>query len=158
MNKYLWTAALLVATASLAGSGTEVPYPADYRSWRHIKSMVIEEGHPLYSSFGGIHHLYANTKAVAGYRSGHFADGAVIVFDLLDAHEQGGAIVEGDRKVLGVMHRNRARYAATGGWGFEGFAQGARDRRVVADNAAQACFGCHAAQSKTNYLFSAIRD
>jgi hypothetical protein len=29
--------------------------------------MLIEPGHPLYGSFGGIHHLYANDKAMAGF-------------------------------------------------------------------------------------------
>jgi hypothetical protein len=61
----------------------QVPYPAGYRNWHHVKSMVIDKGHPLYEAFGGIHHLYANPKAVAGYKSGKFPDGATIVFDLL---------------------------------------------------------------------------
>ncbi len=64
---------------------SQVPYPAGYRNWHHVKSMVIEEGHPLFGAFGGIHHLYANPKAIEGYKSGKFPDGAVIVFDLLEA-------------------------------------------------------------------------
>jgi len=31
--------------------------------------MAIEEGHPLYSAFGGIHHICANDKALEGSRS-----------------------------------------------------------------------------------------
>ena len=56
----------------------QVPYPAGYSNWHHVKSMVIDKGHPLYEAFGGIHHLYANPKAVAGYKSGKFPDGAII--------------------------------------------------------------------------------
>src|SRR5690606_37522469 len=62
-----------------------VPYPEGYRDWTHVKSMVIQPGHPLYESFGGIHHLYANDAAIKGYQSGKFPDGAVIIFDLLEA-------------------------------------------------------------------------
>lgn len=47
-----------------------VPYPEEYRGWHHVKTMVIDEGHPLYEAFGGIHHIYANPKALAGYQSG----------------------------------------------------------------------------------------
>lgn len=54
----------------------QVPYPEGYRDWHHVKSMVIEEGHPLYGSFGGIHHLYANDKAMKGYRKGTFPNGS----------------------------------------------------------------------------------
>ncbi|MBS1830079.1 MAG: cytochrome P460 family protein, partial [Acidobacteria bacterium] len=72
--------AAIVAGAAISADGAAVPYPDGYRAWRHVKSMVIEPGHALHASFGGIHHLYANDKAMKGYESGHFPDGAVIVF------------------------------------------------------------------------------
>lgn len=148
----------LVFFSSTAVWAEEVPYPKNYRDWQHVKSMVIEEGHPLHASFGGIHHIYANKKAVKGYRTGKFADGSVIVFDLLEDHRGDGAIVEGARKVAGVMHKNSKKYAQTGGWGFEGFAGGDPTKRVVKDQAEAACFSCHVPQKKTGYVFSALRD
>ncbi len=135
-----------------------VPYPEGYRNWHHVKSMVIEEGHPLYASFGGIHHIYANAKALQGYRSGRFPDGSVIAFDLLEAKRAEGAVTEGPRKVLGVMHKDRRRYAATGGWGFEGFAGGNPKERVVGADAAKACYECHTARKDQDYVFSVLRD
>lgn len=134
-----------------------VPYPQGYRQWTHVKSMVIEQGHPLYGTFGGIHHLYANKQAMAGYRKGRFPDGSVIVFDLLEAKSGGNAIQEGARKVVGVMRKDAKRYAATGGWGFEGFKGDSRSERAVADNAASACFGCHQAQKDHEFVFSRYR-
>jgi hypothetical protein len=136
----------------------QVSYPAGYRNWHHVKSMVIDKGHPLYEAFGGIHHLYANPKAVAGYKSGKFPDGAIIVFDLLEAKSADNAVTEGARKVVGVMHKDAKKYAATGGWGFEGFGGGDRTNRVVRDNAANACFACHAPQKDHDYVFSRLRD
>jgi len=136
----------------------QVPYPAGYRDWHHIKSMVINQGHPLFESFGGIHHLYANPEAVAGYLAGEFPDGAVIVFDLLEANRTENAVTEGARKVVGVMHKETETYAATGGWGFEGFGGGDKANRVVGDNATTACFACHAPQRERDYVFSNLRD
>jgi hypothetical protein len=151
--------ASVICAAALASDMAQVDYPEGYRDWRHVKSMVIEEGHPLHGSFGGIHHIYANEKAIAGYRSGTFADGAVIVFDLLDAtRTDDHAIVEGKRKVAGVMQRDSVRFAATGGWGFEGFAGDSKTERAVGANAKTACYECHTAQKNTAYVFSALRD
>jgi hypothetical protein len=136
----------------------KVSYPAGYRNWHHVKSMVIDKGHPLHEAFGGIHHLYANPKAVAGYKSGKFPDGAIVVFDLLEAKSADRAVTEGARKVVGVMHKDAKKYAATGGWGFEGFGGGDRTNRVVGDNAASACFACHAPEKDHDYVFSRLRD
>lgn len=152
-------AALLASTATIAlTDDSQVPYPEGYRDWHHVKSMVIEEGHPLYGAFGGIHHLYANDEAVEGYRKGTFPDGSVIVFDLLESMHDGNAVTEGDRKVVGVMYKDAMKFAATGGWGFEGFGGGDRSNRVVGENAASACFGCHAPQKDQDYTFSKLRD
>ena len=155
MKRSLLALALVAAPAWAADP--VVPYPAGYRQWTHVKSMVIQQGHPLAEAFGGIHHLYANDKAMQGYRKGRFADGAVIVFDLLEAKAGGGAIEEGARKVVGVMVRDARKFAATGGWGFEGFKGDSTTERAVAGNAKAACFDCHAAQKERDYVFSAWR-
>ncbi len=155
--KILTVLGLTAATVALTAE-PEVPYPAGYRDWHHVKSMVIEEGHPLYGAFGGIHHLYANDKALEGYRSDTFPDGAVIIFDLLEAVHDGNAVTEGARKVVGVMHKDAKKFAATGGWGFEGFGGGDPANRVVGDQAASACFACHQPQKAQDYTFSRLRD
>ena len=145
--------------ASVVGAdNAQVPYPEGYRAWRHVSSMVIEAGHPLHSSFGGLHHLYANDKAVQGYSSGKFPDGSVIVFDLLEANAADHAITAGKRKVVGVMLKDAKKFASTGGWGFEGFAGDSKTERAVGANAATACFGCHTAQSSNDFVFSRYRE
>lgn len=152
-------ALLGITAATLASAAApEVPYPVGYRDWHHVKSMLIEEGHPLFGAFGGIHHIYANDKALEGYRGASFPDGAVIIFDLLEALEDGNAVTEGSRKVVGVMHKDAVKYAATGGWGFEGFGGGDPANRVVGENAATACFACHQPQQGQDYTFSRLRD
>lgn len=148
---------IIAALAAPAWAADAVPYPEGYRDWSHVKTMVINPGHPLYEAFGGIHHLYANKKAMEGYRTGKFPDGAVIVFDLLEAKSADNTVQEGARKVAGVMHRDAKRWKATGGWGFEGFKGDSKTERAVAGSAAKACFECHAGQKNKGYVFSAYR-
>lgn len=157
--RWIASTALVLGLLAAPGAGAaEVGFPEHYRDWRHVKSMLIEEGHPLYSSFGGIHHIYANAKALEGYRTGRFPDGSVLVFDLLEAVRADSAVSEGPRKVLGVMQKDSKAFAATGGWGFEGFAGGDRTKRAVGAKAAEACFGCHAGQTASDYVFSRPRE
>lgn len=155
--KMLAVLGAVAASVALAAE-PEVPYPAGYRDWYHVKSMVIEEGHPLFASFGGIHHIYANDKAMKGYRGKSFPDGSVIIFDLLEAIHEGNAVTEGARKVVGVMHKDSKRYKETGGWSFAGFGSGDPGNRVAGDNAAAACFACHQPQKAEDYIFSRLRD
>jgi hypothetical protein len=152
-------AAVVLAGADAAGAEKKViEHPKGYRDFTHVKSMVIQEGHPLFQAFGGIHHIYANPAAMTGYQTGRFPDGAVIVFDLLEAPSEKGAVSEGARKVLAVMVKDRAAFKETGGWGFEGFGGGRADNRVVGANAVTACFACHQDQKAKDYVFSAWRE
>lgn len=155
--KILAVLAVTAATTALAAEPI-VPYPEGYRNWHHVKSMVIAEGHPLFASFGGIHHIYANDNAMKGYRGTSFPGGSVIIFDLLEAVHAGNAVTEGARKVVGVMRKDARQYKATGGWGFEGFGGGDPAKRLVGANAASACYACHEPQKAQDYTFSRPRD
>jgi hypothetical protein len=48
------------------------------------------------------------------------------------------------------MVRDSRKHAATGGWGFEAFANGGPQKPVVGGNAAKTCFECHTAQRANN--------
>lgn len=154
----LLAVALALGFAALVAAAPPAPvaYPEGYRSWTHTKSMLIEEGHALYAPFGGIHHVYANAAALGALqKGGAFPDGAVLVFDLLEARRAEGAVTEGSRKVVGVMEKDARRFAATGGWGFEGFKGDTRERVVT--NPAEQCFACHDAQRSSDYVYGAWR-
>lgn len=144
----------------LAADKPNVDYPTGYRGWTHVKSMVIQPGsmviqpgHPLFEISAGIHHIYANAAALEGYRTGSFPDGSVIVFDRMEAISADNAITEGERKILGVMQKDRSRFADTGGWGFEGFI-GGDPTRTVHDT----CFGCRGTQKDHDSVFSHWRE
>lgn len=162
MKKYIVSVAAIGIAFDLCLAGTawseevKVKYPEGYRDWTHVKSMVIEQGHPLYDTFGGIHHIYANDKALRALKEGgSYADGSVLIFDLLEAKSDNNAIVEGNRKVLGVMEKDSKKFKETGGWGFEGF-KGDTQERAVTD-AKTSCFSCHEPQKQSDYVFSTYR-
>jgi len=149
--------ALASAAPALAAEKAAVRYPDGFRSWRHVKSMVINKGHPLFEAVGGIHHIYANPAALQGYKSRKWADGSVLVFDLFEAVEADAAVTEGARKAVVVMERHAKKFAATDGWGYQVF--DARTRKGSLDaKAAADCAACHSQQKAAGYVFSAMRD
>src|SRR5206468_9447718 len=109
--------ALALAGAASAASPEKpsVAYPAGYRKWPLVKSMVIySDKHPLFAQFGGVHHVYANAEAMrALVKGGTFPDGSVLVFDLLEALHENGAWVERRRKLIGVIEQDCARSKPT---------------------------------------------
>lgn len=162
MRKMLMLIAAVAAASGLtwaaiaAESSAKVPYPEDYRTWQHLKTMLILPGHGLEDPFQGIHHVYGNKAAIQGQETGNYADGAVFVFDLLEYEEGGNAIVEGPRKLVGVMQRDEQAYSETGGWGFEGFAGDSKTERLVSDGGVS-CFGCHTSVTSSEYVFTKYR-
>lgn len=143
------------APEGIADSG-QVKYPEGYRQWAHIKSMLIEPGHPLENPFQGLHHVYGNKNALKGLEEGSFPDGSVLVFDLLQYKQGDHAIQEGERKLIGVMQKAKKAFSATGGWGFEAFPKNSKKDRVVADGG-KSCFQCHTSQKGHDFVFSRLR-
>ena len=148
---------LSVAFITKTYADGKVAYPDGYRNWTHIKTMVLHKGHPLENPFMGIHHVYGNEKGVKGAKSGAFDDGAVLVFDLFSYNTKDNASTEGERILTGVMIKDGSRYAATGGWGFEGFKGSSQSERLVGDGG-KSCYGCHASQTTTDAVFSQWRN
>jgi hypothetical protein len=155
---------LLVTVAPLswgAFSKTEspekVPYPDGYRRWTHVRSGLTGPESPDYQVTGGLHHIYANDKAMEGYEGGRFPDGSVIVYDLLKVQTKDGVTREGERRYITVMHKDSKRFTDTGGWGFEVFLKDSATDRTVWPNAKTKCFDCHSAQRDKDFVFGSFR-
>jgi hypothetical protein len=150
------------AAAPAAGEkNPSVGYPKGYREWTHVKSMVIYDAkHPLFGAFGGVHHIYANDKALKALKSkGDYQKGAVFVVDLLNTTEAGGAYAEGARKFIGVMERDTKKYAATEGWGWQVFEGGDANKTAVNElSAAVACATCHKEVGAKHFVFTEWRE
>lgn len=148
---------LLWAANMWAGSNDTVAYPLDYRRWVHVRSAMVDPKSPTAGRYGGLHHIYANDKAIQGYRTGQFPDGSVIVFDLLETTESGGTTVEGRRIFIDVMAKDGKRYAKTGGWGFEEFTGDSQTERALTAQAKMDCYGCHTHRKSHDFVFSTFR-
>ncbi len=102
-------------------------------------------------------HVYANDKALEGYDAGRYADGSIIVFDLLETQTKEGLTTEGSRRYIAVMHKESKRFAETGGWGFEVFRKDSRTDRAIGQSAKTKCFDCHASQKDKDFVFGSFR-
>ena len=152
---------LAVVGSGVAATAMDaVPYPAGYRHWTHVKSGLINPGHPSHARFGGLHHIYANAPAMDGYARGTFPDGAVLVFDLLEVQATAdGVIDQGKRRHVDVMVKDAARFAATGGWGYEEFLPSATiPRPTLSSDDKAACAACHASRRDHDSVFSDYRE
>jgi hypothetical protein len=118
--RIIWYTGILVALFSstqLLLPPNEVPYPEGFRNWKHVKTAIIGPQSPAFAHWGGFHHIYANDKAVEGYKSNHFPNGSILVFDVLEAIQKDSDFGEGKRRKIDVMVKDSVLFAGTGGWG-----------------------------------------
>ena len=132
-----------------------VPYPEGYRYWTHVKTEFVGPTNPGFKFSGGFHHIYANGIGMNGYQTGKFAEGSILVFDVINYKEANGNIEETDRFHLDVMVKDSVKYHSTGGWGFEEFEKDSHEQRNLTVSIQAQCAKCHAAQS--DFVFSEFR-
>ncbi|RME63787.1 MAG: cytochrome C [Nitrospirae bacterium] len=143
-----------LTVCAFASDEFKVP-PEEYRSWHHVKTMVIfDTKHPLYNPFNGIHNVYVNDKGLetikkSGKRT--FPDGTVIAIVFYEHKESNGAFVEGKKRIEAFMVKNSKEYRKTNGWGYYGY--DGKGNPLVKDMAAD-CHGCHAQVSGSDFVFS----
>lgn len=149
--------AALASDRQRASADGDIPYPAGYRKWVRVRTVLVGPQSPAFKSSGGIHHIYANGKALEGYAKGTFPDGSILVFDLLEAKESNGITTEGKRERIDVMMRDSGRFSSTGGWGFERF-PGNDDKPGLTTEQKTACFDCHQQRKDHDLVFSEYRE
>src|ERR1700758_2630528 len=137
--------ALLIVGFSLSAQVDETPsFPKEFRRWAHVKSVLVGPQSAAFATEGGIHHIYANGKALEGYDCGRFPDGSVIVYDLLETKEVAGNTIEGQTRRVDVMVKQSERYTSTGGWEFMSFSGNDQTGGKLAAARQATCAGCHA--------------
>src|SRR5438034_11321472 len=90
------------------------PFPTEFRKWAHVKTVLVGPQSAAFATEGGIHHIYANDKALEGYETGKFPDGSVIVYDLLEIREIAGNTIEGPTRRIDVMVKQSELHRTTG--------------------------------------------
>jgi hypothetical protein len=155
MNGFLLAAA---AAAMAMAAANPVAYPDGYRHWTHVKSATVNSASPAYAHFGGMHHVYGNKAAMAGFASKSFPDGAVVVFDVLEWKEGPQHSDTGARRIVDVMVKDSRRFAATGGWGYTEFKGDSHTERTMSADAMASCAGCHMKNAGKDSVFAVYKD
>jgi hypothetical protein len=154
-NYFRRSAWILLSLAVLYGTES-VQYPENFRRWIHVGTGVILPGGPLPENEQGMHHIFANQKAIDGYSSGDFADGSIIVYELREAQQKNGVIFEGERRRVDVMIKDASLYKRTGGWRFERFMGNDQSQDAIRDSGTS-CFECHSNAKAHGLVFSQLR-
>jgi hypothetical protein len=156
------TAALALASpcadrSPSSEAGLEAGFPRGFREWTHVKTALIGPRSEFFATAGGLHHVYANPKALAGLRSGTFPDGAVLVFELLGTVEDAGVVAEGARKRVDVMVKDSRSHEDSGGWRFARYLGDDESQDVLTPSARASCFACHQKAAQRDHVFSQLR-
>jgi hypothetical protein len=150
---------LLTVSLALSAQVGETPsFPKEFRKWAHVKSVLVGPQSVAFATEPGIHHIYANDKALEGYESGKFPDGSVIVYDLLETKEVAGNTIEGQTRRVDVMIKQSERYASTGGWEFMSFSGNNQTNGNLTAARQAICAGCHAQRKNHDFVLSDFRN
>ena len=149
MRQTMSAVGLLIGCSCLAArAADQIPFPSEYRKWATVKSVLIGPHSPAFATEAGIHHIYANRKALEGYEAGIFPDGSILVYELLDTTEASGATIEATLKRVDVMVKDSQGFEDKGGWNFARFRNGSRTDGTIPPDAKAGCYHCHGAEEK----------
>lgn len=155
---------MLLGTIVFAGSfslwaqfDAALQFPKEFRRWAHVKSVVVGPQSNAFATEGGIHHIYANEKALEGYDTRKFPDGSVIVYDLLETKEIAGNTIEGPTRRIDVMVKHSEDHRTTGGWDFMSFPAGNPSNGKLTEERKAECSACHAQRKDHDFVFSEFR-
>jgi hypothetical protein len=144
-----------IGESAVSSKSDGVAFPEGYRSWTHVSSAHNTAG----PRGPGMHHIYANAKAMEGYRTGRFPDGAIIVFDRFGLQVCGSTSTIGKRQMVDIMVRDSARYRETGGWAFDEFVGDSRTQHAFTPaQSVTTCFNCHTQRKDSAYVFTSFSD
>jgi hypothetical protein len=152
---------LMVSSELLLADNTPAPadpatisLPPDYESWHHVKTQIIEEG-PGFERFGGMHHIYANERALHGLRSRRFEEGAILVAEFQTLVRQNNVIDAGAIRMVDVMVFDPRRFADTDGWGYAEFV--GPELKVRRLDSRAECHACHVKRADKGHVFTELR-
>ena len=153
----LIVAAVFASSFSLWAEPDGELFPKEFRKWAHVKSVLIGPKSDAFATEAGIHHIYANEKALVGYDTGKFPDGSVIVYDLLETKEVNGNTVEGPTRRIDVMVKQSGGHTVTGGWEFMSFPGGDPTNGKLTAERQATCSACHSKRKEHDSVFSEFR-
>jgi hypothetical protein len=152
MMKYLCAAFItmillpvFVATAAVS------PLPKGYTGWKKSERKLVTDKNSL---FYGIHYIYADKKALQGYKAGNkFPEGSTIIVEHFNIKE--GSAADGPKNMI-VMMRKDKRNKETAGWLFAGYGA---DGKPSGLDPVGTCFSCHQKDAaQRDFVISTVKD
>lgn len=140
-------AAVIVFAAVFAFAQEPESLP-NYRSWQHVKSMVIpDKQHGLY----GFHHVYIEPKGLKALQAGKgYPEGTRFALPFYEVKQEGGAIQQGELRMVAWMKKDKAR-KDTGGWLFSATDANGKVKQL---DVKAGCFTCHEAKRDREFVFT----
>lgn len=125
--------------------------PKGYPTWQKSERKVVTDKSSL---FYGIHYIYADKKALMGYKAGNkFSEGSRIVVEFYNIKDN--PAVDGPKNMIVLMQKDKRR-KETGGWLFAGFGADGKPSGIDPVNN---CFGCHQKDAaQRDFVISTIKD
>lgn len=145
-------ALLLCATWAAAAAAPPAPKLPAYRTWQKSERKVVTDKQSL---FYGIHYLYADARAMRGYKAGNkFPEGSRIIVEHFNI-KGGDTTVDGPKNMVVLMQKDK-RQQATGGWLYAGYTAAGKPSGL---DPVKNCYECHLKQAADrDFVFSSIAD
>jgi hypothetical protein len=156
-----WLAALALAAEPHFNAANELVKPDNYREWMYIGTgLTPHDKNDGEASFPEFHNVYMSRPAWEAWRaSGEFADGTVLVKELLSVGEteaiSGKGYFQGEFSTVAVMVKDKQRFAnKPGNWGF--FIYGGDSAAGAAAPAFDdaGCAQCHVDHAQKDLVFT----
>lgn len=130
-------------SAGAVHAADAVSLPKGYEKWEKSKRKIVEDKKSL---FYGIHYIYADKKAIQGYKAGgkNFPEGSRFVITFFSIKDEGGKPAEGKKNMVVYMKKDK-KYSQTGGWLFAGYNP---DGKPSGIDPVKNCFECHVKEAK----------
>lgn len=148
----LGIALLLCATWAAAAAAPPVPKLPVYRTWQKSERKVVTDKQSL---FYGIHYIYADAKAMQGYKAGNkFPEGSRIIVEHFNI-KGSDTSADGPKNMVVLMQKDK-RQQKTGGWLYAGYTATGKPSGL---NPVKNCYECHLKQAADrDFVFSSIDD
>ena len=135
----------------MVAAATAPTLPKGYAGWKKSERKLVTDKNSL---FYGVHYIYADKKALKGYKAGNkFPEGSTIVVDYFTIKD--GSSADGPKNMVVMMRRDK-RQKETGGWLFAGYGA---DGKPSGLDPVGTCFGCHQKDAgQRDYVISTVKD
>ncbi|MBK5276634.1 MAG: cytochrome P460 family protein [Desulfuromonadales bacterium] len=151
MKKLLVISLIVTVLFPLIAAAAAPALPKGYTGWKKSERKLVTDKSSL---FYGIHYIYADKKALQGYKTGSkFPEGSTIVVDYFNI--KAGSEADGPKNMV-VMMRKDKRNKETGGWLFAGYGA---DGKPSGLDPVSTCFGCHQKDAgQRDFVISTVKD